>query len=207
MNRNPDPKPGRWMLPVAVGGMVLFAWLFVTNLDVASDPAPTTSTTTDVDGNGTNGTTTTTSSTTTTTTLPPAMAQYQADVTEAQSQVASFLERANKINSDWDNRTTTGVEFGATRTALQELQGDVQAFRAQFSAVAAPTDLIPGLADPQERMSARADNLEAQAAAMIVGLEAPDTGEARRLALQRFQESAGAFDAQSTIALELISGS
>lgn len=192
------------MLPLAVGGMVLFSYLFVSNLEAATEPDTASTTTTTLAGN--NGTSTTTSSsTTTTTTLPPALALYQSQVTDARATVSEFLSRANQINSDWDNRATTGVDFSSTRSAMQGLQGDVQSFVAEFSSVAAPTDLIPGLADPHQRLQARATNIDAQAAAMIVGLESSDTGERRQLALTRFQESAVAFDAQSEIALGLIS--
>lgn len=193
------------MLPLAVGGMVLFSYLFVSNLEAATQPDTGSTTTTTVAGNGGGTSTTSSTSTTTTTTLPPALAQYQAQVTNARATVAEFLERANRINSDWDNRATSGVDFSTTRSAMQGLQGDVQGFVAEFSSVAAPTDLVPGLTDPHQRLQSRAVNLDAQAAAMIVGLESSDSGERRQLALTRFQESAVAFDAQSEIALGLIS--
>ena len=67
---NPDPKPGRWILPVVILAMMGFAWLFI---NAADDPTVSASDTTSPSGDGGTATTTTTvvAETTTTTTLPP----------------------------------------------------------------------------------------------------------------------------------------
>ena len=42
MMRNPDPKPGRWVLPLVVLGMVLFTWVWIDRLgppEVGRHPA------------------------------------------------------------------------------------------------------------------------------------------------------------------------
>ena len=49
MYRNPDPKPGRWVLPIVVLGMVAFTWFFVQRLspdEIPEDEPPSTTTST-----------------------------------------------------------------------------------------------------------------------------------------------------------------
>ena len=63
---NPDPRPGRWLLPLVVLGMVLFTYVFVRTLPGADadvvdlDNGTTSSTTTTVAASDPESTTTTT---------------------------------------------------------------------------------------------------------------------------------------------------
>lgn len=200
---NPDPKPGRWILPVVIVAMMGFAWLFIS---AADEPiASANDTTTTSPGSGSNGATTTTSSTTTTTLLPAAVAQYQADLATQQSQATTLLESARQINSAWDDRTAT---FNETLAALRNLEGQVVDFQVSVSNIAVPVADLPNISQPHAALLDQSNAMVTQAGAMVAGLQAPDTGEARRAALQGFETAVNGYTEQSAalIAFETASG-
>src|SRR5690606_4654998 len=57
---NPDPKPGRWILPLVVLAMIAFTYYFVRELPQASPDTTTPRATTTTTGEGTRTTSTTT---------------------------------------------------------------------------------------------------------------------------------------------------
>jgi hypothetical protein len=99
---NPDPKPGRWILPVVILAMMGFAWLFI---NAAEDP--TVSATPTTSNGGSPGVTTTTlepAAGTTTTTLPVDIVQYNVDIIGKGLALAGIQERITKANADWNSR-------------------------------------------------------------------------------------------------------
>ena len=171
--------------------MVLFTYLFVQNLDAGSESA---SGTTSASGNG-EGTTSSTEppESTTSTTLSASVEAYLTTINAQRAQVTEFDNRAVQINDDWDRREETGVDFNTTLAAMQQLRDDVAAFREAAQTVEPPISEVPGLATPHQDMLDATDALRLASVAMIEGLRAPDTGEARLAALEEFGNAATAF--------------
>ena len=195
MQPNPDPKPGRWILPVVILAMMGFAWLFI---NAAEDPTATASETTLNGGSG--GTTTTTTvapSGTTTTTIPADIVQYNIDITNAGISMAGLQEQINDANNNWEDRS---VGYSETVTILQGLDADVKAWRAGLNDIVVPSSL-PEYADFHNIMIAAAAEVVRTSAAIVPGLQAPDTGEARRAAVSAFNGAVTAYGTQvNTIA-------
>ncbi|MEE9472438.1 MAG: hypothetical protein V3V82_00460 [Acidimicrobiia bacterium] len=181
MQPNPDPKPGRWLLPVVILAMMGGAWLF---LSAAEDPTPSPTTTT-LDAGSTD--TTAPASATTTTTLPSVLAEYNRQLGFRVTEADELLARAQGINSDFDNKATTGFQYSAAVTALQTLADDVQTFRNSIGFLEVPEADVPGIDPVHKEMRAVAQEMVDQANAMVAGLKSPDTGEARKAALDAFE--------------------
>ncbi|MDX1450042.1 MAG: hypothetical protein R3246_13370 [Acidimicrobiia bacterium] len=190
--RNPDPKYGRFLLPLVIVAMVGGTMVFVNALNPEEVPGGT-STSTTVDAGGTS--TTTTSSTTvpsssTTTTVPPEVAAYRASAASFGSDGEQLVERAVEINEDWDNRAQTGVTFQETLQEMRELETDTQGFADGVAAVTPPPQAALELAHA-DIVTASNDMVEAMAA-MIIGLQDPNTAAGRRQALEAMQAAGDA---------------
>lgn len=191
---NPDPKPGRWILPVVILAMMGFAWLFI---NAAEDPTVSAGvTTTTLDGTGAT-TTTLGSATTTTTTLPPDVVQYNLDITAGGIEMATLQERMGELNSNWDSRSAS---YADTLAGLRALDADINTWRSGLNSITVPSSL-PEYANFHSIMLAAADDIPARSADVLEGLQAPDSGEARRAALIQFNEAVTAYGNQvNTIA-------
>lgn len=195
MQPNPDPKPGRWILPVVILAMMGFAWLFI---NAAEDPTVSASDTT-VNGGSTGTTTTSTTapSGTTTTTIPADIVQYNLDITNAGIAMAGLQEQINNANNNWEDRSAT---YADTLGILQGLDADVKAWRATLNDIVVPTSL-PEYADFHNIMVAAAAEVARTSGTIVPGLQAPDTGEARRAAVAAFNGAVTAYGNQvNTIA-------
>lgn len=169
--RNPDPKHGRWILPLIITGMVVLTFTFVNSLDPAEQeegaatlpdpPFPTTPTSS-------------------TTTLPPSTAAFLVTLDVLETQARAFQEEVVRINEDWETRRIT---YGDTRQALIDLQGRVVDWADQ---VAGLPDVPPELAAGHVDLVVQAGDLGPAVEDVILGLEAPDDGTLRREALEAF---------------------
>ena len=156
------------------------AWLF---LSAADDPVSSTTTTT----LGAAATSTTLAGpTTTTTTLPSVLAEYNRQLGFRAITADELLARAQGINTDFDNKDTSGFEFPAALTALQTLAEDTQAFRNTMGFLEVPETDAPGITPLHREMVAEAQAMVEQADAMVAGLRSPDTGQARKAALAAY---------------------
>lgn len=189
MQPNPDPKPGRWILPVVIMAMMGFAWLFIS---AAEDPTLSSTSTTSRTGGSTTTTTAPGSGTTTTTALPSDAAQYNLDITEAGIEMAGIQEDVVQANSDWESRA---IGFSVAVSTLSELHDDVTAWRAGLDTITVPISL-PQYADFHSIMLVAADDVVAASAQIVPGLQAPDSGEARRAAVAGFNEAVTAYGTQ-----------
>jgi hypothetical protein len=128
-----DPKPGRWILPLVVAGILGFTYTFVNALPAAEVATPVTTTR----ATASTTTTPTTTSATTTTTLPPEIAAFLDLVADFSTEAATLVEDAIQLNEDWDGRTIT---FGDVRTGLGSLRGTTSDFNADIAATEVPED-------------------------------------------------------------------
>ncbi|MFP5331510.1 MAG: hypothetical protein ACLGHX_03975 [Acidimicrobiia bacterium] len=186
---NPDPRPGRWLLPLVILGMVLFTYVFVQALPSAEGEG------TDLSADA--STTTTTSpedSSTTTTTAPapldPSVQGYLDTVAAQEAQLTGFQTEMAAINGQWDAEERT-VTYQDTEAALVDLASRVRTWAEEVATVVAPL----GLEGVHTVLSAAAAEAANAADAVVAGLQSSDTGEARRAALDSFDEAVRAFTA------------
>ncbi|MDH3307881.1 MAG: hypothetical protein OEO77_10225 [Acidimicrobiia bacterium] len=191
MAQNPDPKPGRWILPLIILGMVGFTYVFVQSLQdrVEANPDLTTPAI---------STTTTLVDTITTTTLPAvgvlpdAETQAYLDGVEAwRASLAALDLEMTAINSDWDNRA---IEYAAARDSIRD---DLNPRINEFATTVA--DGLPPAANTvltslHDQLAAAASATADAAAGVLAGLQSSDTGEARAAALDEFATAVAAFN-------------
>lgn len=188
---NPDPKYGRFLLPLVIVAMVGSTMVFVNALNPEEVPGGTT-TTTSPDGSGTSTTTTssTVPSSSTTTTEAPEIAAYRSTASSFGSDGELLVQRGVEINEDWDNRAQTGVTFSETLDEMRELETEVRTFADDVAAVTPPPQAELELAHA-DITDAAEDMVEAMAA-MIIGLQDPDSSAGRRQALTDLQAAGDA---------------
>jgi hypothetical protein len=184
MARNPDPKYGRWILPLVIAGMVGATFAFVNSLDPGT--VPDSGTTLPVVAS--TSTTAPVASTVTTTTLAPAVAAYLADLEALVVEAEGLLERARTINNDWDNRTAT---FGDTEDALRALATDTSGFEARVQAAAT----VPELEASHLALNEAAAAMSVAATGLVDGLLDPDSAQGRINAFTDYQNSTAAMRA------------
>jgi hypothetical protein len=198
---NPDPKPGRWILPLVVLGMIAFTYFFVSELDGASPDTtlatgqqPTTSNgggggTGDGVGTG-DGTTSTTGS------------QSQLD-----ANTQTYLDGVDAINSDLQvQRTdlvTTNDAFNEDPRAI-EFDEALSRFQAVESAtqdlVTRHEDLTPpeALASNHQTLLTAIQLASDSITEAIAGLRSTDTGERRNAAINAYTTAASDYDTEVT---------
>ena len=193
MARNPDPKPGRWVLPLVVLGMVLFTWIWVNRLgvevDVTSDTTSTTVTTAaapvDPEDSGAPP-----EEETTTTQLPPEIEIYLGNLAEDKQDLAELSAAMNAANREWDDRT---VSYSEAEDNLEAVSEQALVFSTAVEDHR-PPDQMPGLVDAHQVALDRAAAVAQAAEDVLAGLRAPDDGELRRAALVEFRAAAASFD-------------
>lgn len=190
---NPDPKPGRWILPLVILGMVAFTYFFVRELPEASTSttlvsSPGTSTTT---GSGDGATTTTTTGGT----------------AAVDPETQAYLDAIDAINQELQVQRT---ELVTVNTAFNQDPREVEFADAEdrFVAVVAATqglaDQMRGLTPPagleanQEALQSALDTAATSANAALEGLRSTDTGEQRNSAVDTFVEAATNYETEVT---------
>ena len=133
---NPDPKPGRWLLPLAVLAMFAFTFMFVRTLPEAEvEPRPVTTiatpttagdstedTSADEEGEESEEDDTGGETSTTTTTLPAAIVSYLASIEALGEQLASMASEVREVNGAWDERS---IGFAEAEERLVRVMEDV----------------------------------------------------------------------------------
>ncbi len=150
-----DPKPGRWILPLVVAGIIGFTYTFVNALPAADVPSATTATT----AAAAPTTTSTTTSSTTTTTLSPAVTAFLDVVAGFDTRATELVGTAQQLNDDWDART---IGFSDIREGLTTLRGDTDDFVAALEAAEVPeaaAELWTEAVTATESMATAADNM------------------------------------------------
>lgn len=184
---NPDPRPGRWLLPLVVLGMVLFTYVFVRTLPGAEaetiplDDSTTTTTTEPLDAPD--------STTTTTQPLDAETAAYLEALGGLEDQLTTFQTTMSTVNGQWD-ASPREIEYSAAETALAELSGEVGAWADAAASLTPP----PALADGQTLVTQAAEIVSESASAVLAGLRAP-TADPRIAALEQFDAAVRAFTA------------
>ena len=173
MPRNPDPKHGRWVLPLIIVAMVTLTITFVNSLEPAESEAGTT-------------TTVPAPSTTTTTTRPLDVAAFLVTLDVYETQAEAFLGDVQGINSDWEGRQITQ---GEARASFEAVMANIATWENE---VAGAADVPAALAEAHVQLVLEIEELAPRVEDIILGLEAPDDGTLRRTAVLDFEDQVAA---------------
>ena len=187
-NFNPDPKPGRLILPLVLIGMIATTYTFINrvttnnNLEVINIDDNTEEVVTEevvVD----------TTTTSTTTTLPESVVTYLEEIQSEKIQSIELGKKVLETNQRWDDKDTT----------YQEAQQEFEAFiddAEQFVATVTnpgPPESNASLVSSHEELKVLASLIYEDTKELLQGLTAPDTGERRSSALSSFNNNLGSF--------------
>jgi len=180
---NPDPKPGRIVLPLVLIGMIATTYTFInrvsTNNDLDIVVEDTTVQTLSEE------TTEDTTTTTTTTTLPDDYISYLEEINGERIVAINLGEDVLQANDNWDNKTVT----------YQEAKDEFDVFIAKWNEF---VDTISNPGPPSTYANSVTSHEELKTLVTLVyedtvelkaGLESSDTGERRAAALDSFNEN------------------
>jgi len=183
---NPDPKPGRWILPLVILAMVGFTYFFVGALPAAEPDAtiPVAIVTTTTLGD------------TTETTVPSSGggavdAETQAyldelDAINAELQVLDTEMVAVNAGFDADPRE---IPYPDAETRLEAVAIETQVLADRVAALSVPV----GLEANQPPLQSAIDICAGSAVDALAGLRSTDSGEGRATAVEVYTNSAGDF--------------
>ena len=174
---NPDPKPGRWILPLVILGMIAFTYFFVRELPEASPDTtllgqPTTTTTED---------TTVTTDVTDVTTLGPEVQAYLDSIEEINSQLQILKTEMVTINQGFD-ADPREIEYSEINSRMEVVVNETQALADQVADLTPPA----GLEVNHDAIRTAIDLAAAAVSDALAGLRSSDTGEKRRAALEAY---------------------
>lgn len=186
---NPDPKPGRWILPLVILGMIAFTYFFVRELPEASPDTtlvgqPETTTTID---------TTVTTIDEGTPTLDPATQAYLDELNEINDSLQLLNTEMVAVNTGFD-ADPREIEYSDAETRLETLETDAQALSDQVDAMTVPA----GLEVNHDVIKTTIRLAAGSASDALDGLQSTDTGELRRSAVESFAQAAVDFDTEVT---------
>ena len=188
-NFNPDPKPGRLILPLVLIGMIATTYTFINRV--------TTNNNLEVINIADNNTeeviseeiTEETTTTTTSTTLPEGVVTYLEEIQAEKIQSTELGKKVLETNQRWDDKDTT----------YQEAQQEFEAFindAEQFVATVSdpgPPNSNASLVSNHEELKVLVNLIYEDTKELLEGLTAPDTGERRSSALSSFNNNLGSF--------------
>jgi hypothetical protein len=166
-----DTRHGRWILPLLILAMVVLTYTFVNSLEPAASPTGTTNAEPPFPTDGTSSTTS----------LPPELASFMVTIDIFENQATAFRDRVLQINDDWENRAIT---FAETKTNFLEVQSELEDWESAVTEVSGvPAALAAGHVDLVIAVS----DLSPKVGDIVLGLDAPDDGTARRAAVAEFE--------------------
>jgi len=188
---NPDPKPGRWILPLIIIGMVGFTYFFVSALPT---PEPEGTTTTSSSAAATTTTAgTTPGSSTTTSSLPDDVQSYLDTMEQRKADLDLLSNDLLTANDDWNNQSDTGVTYSETKTAFQDAIEKAQVLDDSLTTIAPPAGYA-SLASLHEDISTAAAKVYTTSKSALAGLQSSDSGETRTAAIQAFTDAVAEFN-------------
>lgn len=199
MTTKADPKPGRWILPLIIIGMVAFTYVFVGNitentepidlsLDLGADEDETP--TDDTLDDGTPASTTTTVATGVV--VDAESTAYLDRIADLNTQLTDLSNTMIVTNNDFDDRT---IEYSAARNRVRdEINPDFASWAADVAASVPPESNVELVALNTE-LTALATAASQAAADVLAGLESSDEGEARAAALTDLANQVSTFNA------------
>ena len=185
---NPDPKPGRVVLPLVLIGMIATTYTFINrvatnnDLDLVSEETPVETIAEEIVVEDT-------STTTTTTTLPDDYVQYLEEISAEKIQATELGKDVLEANENWDEKTVT----------YQEAKDEFRAFittAEQFVSTLSepgPPNEYANLVTSHEELKTLVNLVYEDTVELLAGLESSDTGEQRAAALDSFNSNLDQF--------------
>ena len=184
---NPDPKPGRIVLPLVLIGMIATTYTFINRVATNNDiniiaeetPVETIAEVVVED----------TSTTTTSTTLPDNYVAYLEEITAEKIQATELGKDVLEANDKWDKQSVT----------YQEAKDEFRAFIAtaeQFVSTVSdpgPPNEYANLVTSHEELKTLVNLIYLDTVELLAGLESSDTGEQRAAALDAFNNDLDQF--------------
>lgn len=190
-----DPKPGRWILPLVIIGMVIFTYVFVGNIRDNTQPADISislgSGSTDTTLAGT-GTSTPSTSQPTGVVVDSESVAYLARITELDTNLTVLYTSMLQTNADFDARTVAYPE--ARDTIRDTINPGFVSWAAEVKATVAP-DSNTTLTALSTELAGRADAIVKASSDILAGLQSSDTGEARAAAQADLKTQVEGFNA------------
>ena len=187
-NFNPDPKPGRLILPLVLIGMIATTYTFINRVAtqndlelVESEEATEQISTEPVEE--------TTTSTSTTTTIPEDVVKYLEEITGEKIQAIELGKKVLETNQRWDDKTTTYQE---AQQEFQEFIDDFANFVSVFTEPGPPV-VQSNLNSSHDELVILVNLIYEDTQELLEGLTAPDTGERRTAALESFNSNLDLF--------------
>ena len=183
---NPDPKPGRVVLPLVLIGMIATTYTFINrvatnnNIELVTIDTTTTSISEEVVD---------TTTSTTTTTIPEDVVNYLEEITAEKIQAIELGKKVLETNQRWDDKTTTYQE---AQQEFQEFIDDFASFVDIFTNPGPPNS-NSSLVSTHEELTVLINLIADDTVVLLEGLTAPDTGERRSAALESFNSNLDLF--------------
>ena len=185
---NPDPKPGRIVLPLVLIGMIATTYTFINrvatnnDLEIVADesPAETVAEETVVED---------TSTTTTTTTLPDNYVAYLEEISAEKIQATELGKEVLEANENWDDQSVTYQE------AKEEFRAFIETAENFVTTVSepGPPNEFANLVTSHEELKTLVKLIAEDTVELLAGLESSDTGEQRAAALDSFNKNLDQF--------------
>ena len=180
---NPDPKPGRIVLPLVLIGMIATTYTFINrvatnnDLDIVVEDTTVQTISEEITEDST--------TTTTTTTLPDDYISYLEEINGERIVAISLGEEVLQANDNWDNKTVT----------YQEAKDEFDVFIAKWNEFVetvsnpGPPSTYAILVTSHEELKTLVTLVYEDTVELKAGLESSDTGERRAAALDSFNEN------------------
>ncbi len=185
---NPDPKPGRIVLPLVLIGMIATTYTFINRVATNNDleivaeetPAETISEETIVED---------TSTTITTTTLPDNYVAYLEEISAEKIQATELGKEVLEANENWDDQSVTYQE------AKEEFRAFIETAEQFVITVSdpGPPNEFANLVTSHEELKTLVNLISEDTVELLAGLESSDTGEQRATALDSFNKNLDQF--------------
>lgn len=195
---NPDPKPGRWILPLVVLGMIAFTYFFVRELPEASTDTttlgPDTSPTTTVDGvdggdGGDGGTTTTEPQVS----LDPETQAYLDEVDSINE--ALQVQRTDLVTvNEAFNQDPREIEFPDAEDRFEAIVSETDELVTRQSDLSPPDALAANHESLVDAIELASDSI----ASALEGLRSTDEGGQRNSGVDAYTQAADDYDTEAT---------
>jgi len=185
---NPDPKPGRIVLPLVLIGMIATTYTFINRVATNNDLDLVSEETT-VETIAEEIVVEDTSTTSTTTTLPDDYVQYLEEISAEKIQATELGKDVLEANENWDEKSVT----------YQEAKDEFGAFietAEQFVVTVTdpgPPNEYANLVTSHEELKTLVNLVYLDTVELLAGLESSDTGEQRAAALDSFNNNLDQF--------------
>ena len=185
---NPDPKPGRVVLPLVLIGMIATTYTFINrvatnnDLDLVVEEIP-------VETIAEEEVVEDTSTTSTTTTLPDDYVQYLEEISAEKIQATELGKDVLEANENWDEKSVTYPE---AKDEFRAFIATAEEFVTTVSEPGPPNEYA-NLVTSHEELKTLVNLVYEDTVELLAGLESSDTGEQRAAALDSFNSNLDQF--------------